>query len=186
MSETVLDGAVVSMDPRDSRVFRFDWDTYNLATGVSIASQRLEVIGVGALALAVSGITRSGSVATVTTEDAHGLTTGDVVTLAGADQAEYNISATVTVLSTTSFSVAVTGTPTTPVTGELTYSRGLRFDNSAIVSQSPYDSRSTQVRLIADGPDFLGARFEIANRITTNESPSQTKERSFFVVIENL
>lgn len=186
MSETVLDGAVVPMDPRDSRVFRFDWDTNNLGAGVAIASQAVQVVGMGTLALAISSITRSGSVATVTTTEAHGLTTGQTVTIAGADQDDYNISASVTVLTSTTFTIAVAGTPATPATGTMTYSRGLSFDNASLLSASPYNSRSTQVRLSAGGPDFLGYRFEIANRIVTDESPSQTKERSFFVVIENL
>lgn len=186
MSETVLDGAVVPMDPKDERVFRFDWDTENLNAGVSIASQSIQVIGRRPAATAIASITRSGATATVTTASAHGRTTGDVITIAGADQPEYNVTATITVTGTTTFTFAVSGTPATPATGTLTYSRGLAFDNAGILSSAEYDSRSTQVRLLAKGPDFLGHRYEIANVITTDETPAQTKERSFYVVIENL
>jgi hypothetical protein len=44
-------------------------------------------------------------------------------------------------------------------------------------------SRTTQVRLSAG---TLGQTYEIANKIVTNESPSQVKERSFRVLIQNL
>lgn len=184
--QVVLDGAVVPMDPHDARVFRFDWDTDNLNDGVAIASQSLQVIGVDPAPVAISSLTRSGGTATVTTTAAHGLSTGDVVTIAGAGQAEYNITATVTVTSSTTFTYAVTGTPASPATGTITYSQGLTFDNSEILSAAPYDSRHTQVRLNVQGPDYAGYRFEVANLITTDETPAQTKERSFFVVIENL
>lgn len=185
MSDTVQDGAVVSMDPRDERVFRFDWDTDNLPAGAAIASQSLQVIGLQPTPAAITSITRAGTTATVATATVHGLATGEIVTIAGADQADYNVTATITVTSTTLFTYTVANSPTTPATGTMTYSRGLTFDNSSILSSAAYDSRSTQVRLLAKGPDFLGSRYEIANYITTDETPAQTKERSFFVVIEN-
>jgi hypothetical protein len=43
--------------------------------------------------------------------------------------------------------------------------------------------RKTQVRLTAG---TLGQTYEIANRIVTSETPAQTKERSFRVLIQNL
>lgn len=44
-------------------------------------------------------------------------------------------------------------------------------------------NRKTQVRLTAG---LLGGEYQVANKIVTNESPAQTIERSFRVVIENL
>jgi hypothetical protein len=44
-------------------------------------------------------------------------------------------------------------------------------------------SRKTQMRLTAG---TLGQTYEIANKIVTNETPAQTKERSFRVLITNL
>lgn len=73
---------------------------------------------------AISSITRSGSTATVTTATAHGLITGDYVTISGAAQTEYNVTATVTVTSTTIFTYTVSGTPATPATGTLVGTRG--------------------------------------------------------------
>jgi len=58
-------------------------------------------------------------VATVVTVDPHGLVDGGVVTLAGAEQEEYNGNFMITYISTTSFSIKVTGSPDTPATGTI-------------------------------------------------------------------
>lgn len=189
MSETVLDGATVSVDSHDSRVFKVDWDALgNLDAGVTIANSRFEVIGLKPAGPAIISITRSGAVMTVTTKVAHGLSTGAIVTIAGADQADYNVSGSVTVTGASSFTMDVGGSPASPATttDRLSYSQGLTLDNTSVLSDAPYNSRVTQVRLTGQGDAHAGRRYEIANRITTNESPAQTKERSFFVVIENL
>ncbi len=55
----------------------------------------------------------------------------------------------------------------------------LTMDNPTILA----GSRTTQIRLKGG---TLGARYEIANTIVTNESPAQTKERSFQLLIEQL
>jgi hypothetical protein len=179
----------VPVDPNDERVFKIDWDVLgNLAAGVAIVASRFEVIGLKPKGLTIVSITRSGSTATITTTEPHGRSTGDVVTVAGADQKEYNISGAITVTGVSSFTMAITGTPDSPATSTdvLSYSQGLALDNTSILSSQPYDSRVTQVRLSGKGRAYVGRRYEIANRITTDESPAQTKERSFFVVIENL
>lgn len=67
---------------------------------------------------AISGITRSSAVATVTTASAHGLRVGDYVTISGATETEYNGTfAVATVPTTATFTYAVTGTPDSPATG---------------------------------------------------------------------
>lgn len=71
-------------------------------------------------ALSVSSITRVGDIATVTTSTAHNLEDCMDVTIAGADQDEYNILTRILVLSTTTFCYVVSGTPTTPATGTIT------------------------------------------------------------------
>lgn len=76
----------------------------------SIASQRT---------FSISGITRSGSTATATTASAHNLSTGDEVTVSGAGQTEYNVTASITVTGTTTFTYTVSGAPATPATGTL-------------------------------------------------------------------
>lgn len=64
-------------------------------------------------ALAVTSITRSGSVATVTTTAPHGYTVGDtlLVTIAGATLAAYNGTFLITVTGTSAFTYPVVGSP---------------------------------------------------------------------------
>ncbi len=66
---------------------------------------------------AITSITRSSTTATVTTTTPHGLNTGMSVTISGATETEYNITAVITVGSTTTFTYTVAGTPTSPATG---------------------------------------------------------------------
>lgn len=66
----------------------------------------------------VSGIARSGAVATLTTAAAHGYVVGDRIVVSGATQTEYNGTVTVvTVPTDTTLTYAVSGTPDTPATG---------------------------------------------------------------------
>lgn len=71
----------------------------------------------------VSSITRVGATATVVTAAAHGLSTGDSATVAGAAQTDYNVDAVVTVVDTTTFTYVVANSPTTPATGTITVKR---------------------------------------------------------------
>jgi hypothetical protein len=72
---------------------------------------------------AVASITRSGTTATVTTAAPNlffGAATTKLITIAGADQTEYNGARTATFVSDSSFTYAVSGTPATPATGTIT------------------------------------------------------------------
>ncbi len=69
--------------------------------------------------LAVTSITRDGSVATVTTTGAHNLEDCMNVTISGAVETDYNIAARILVVSSTVFTYIVAGTPTTPATGTI-------------------------------------------------------------------
>lgn len=69
---------------------------------------------------AITSITRASSTATVTTTAAHGFTTGQTVTISGANQAEYNGSFVITVTGLTTFIYAVSGAPATTATGTIT------------------------------------------------------------------
>lgn len=68
----------------------------------------------------VASVTRNSTTATATTTDAHGLSTGNHVTIAGATPAGYNLTAAITVASTTTFTYTVNGSLTTPATGTIT------------------------------------------------------------------
>lgn len=68
----------------------------------------------------IQSITRSGSVATVT-RPSHGYVNGQTVTIAGADQTDYNGDFTITVTGVDTFTYSLGGaTPATPATGYLT------------------------------------------------------------------
>jgi len=71
-------------------------------------------------AQSVSSITRASTTATATTSAAHGYVTGQRVTLAGADQADYNGTWSIVVTGTTTFTFTVENSPTTPATGTMT------------------------------------------------------------------
>jgi hypothetical protein len=68
--------------------------------------------------LSVTSITRSGSTATVTVDNGYDVNTW--VTIDGADQTEYNDTFRVQSATSTSFTITVSGTPTTPATGTIT------------------------------------------------------------------
>jgi hypothetical protein len=68
----------------------------------------------------VYSVTRNSTTATATTTNAHGLSTGNHVTIAGATPAGYNLTAAVTVASTTTFTYTVNGSLTTPANGTIT------------------------------------------------------------------
>ncbi len=71
----------------------------------------------------VTGITRVTTTATAAIADTTGLFAGSVVTVAGADQSEYNGDVTIiTVVASTSFTYTVAGSPATPATGTITVS----------------------------------------------------------------
>jgi hypothetical protein len=67
----------------------------------------------------VTGIVQAAGVATVTSTAAHGLTTGDTVSMAGAAQGEYNGVKTITVVTPTTFTYAVATGTVTPATGTI-------------------------------------------------------------------
>jgi head-tail adaptor len=68
---------------------------------------------------AVSSLTRSGAVATVTMSTPHNYQSGDYLQLAGAGQAEYNVKAKITVTGTGTFTFPVAGSPASPATGTI-------------------------------------------------------------------
>jgi len=91
------------------RKYTFGEAIFTLANEVTISN----------ISNSVVSITRSGTTATVITTGAHSLATGITDTIAGVDQTEYNGSFVVTVISLTSFTYQVTGSPATPATGTI-------------------------------------------------------------------
>jgi hypothetical protein len=184
----VRNGDTIGKDPSDSKVYAFDWDTDNLATSVTIATSVWKILAVGVVGSSISqsitSITRVTTTATVTTAAAHGFATDDYVTISGATAAagaisQFNGTFAITVTSTTTFTYTVLNSGATSASGTLVVATGI--DQVSILSAAPYSSRYTQFRFTGG---TLGAVYEIANMILTNESPAQRKERSFRILIE--
>jgi hypothetical protein len=93
--------------------------TVTFAGTVNPASFNAGTAAIGQ-AFQVQSLTQSGGVATVTTVNAHGLTTGDQVVIVGADQASYNGTFTITATGPNAFTYAVSGNPASPATGAVT------------------------------------------------------------------
>jgi hypothetical protein len=68
---------------------------------------------------AVTSVTRSNNVATVTTTTPHGYITGADVTIKGANESAYNGRVNITVLDEVTFTYHCVGSPTTPATGTI-------------------------------------------------------------------
>jgi hypothetical protein len=64
--------------------------------------------------IGITTITAVGALATVTTTNPHGLITGDSVTIFGTTLAAYNITATITVLTATTFTYTMGSSPVSP------------------------------------------------------------------------
>lgn len=69
----------------------------------------------------ISSITHVGAVATLTTASAHGLITGNRVTITGASSSEYNGTYVITVTGTTTFTYTMASTPASDATVVGTY-----------------------------------------------------------------
>lgn len=65
-------------------------------------------------------IARTSNTATATSTIDHGLQTGNKVTVSGAVEGDYNITATITVIDSDKFTYTVANSPSTPATGTIT------------------------------------------------------------------
>lgn len=88
-----------------------------VGTGISV----LDLLVNGTTTASVTSITRSGSVATVTTAGNHGYVSGQMITISGANESDYNGEFVITVTGLTGFTYTVPGTPATPATGTILY-----------------------------------------------------------------
>jgi len=80
--------------------------------GTSVAGLARLWVRYGSIGIAIQTITFSTTTATVTTSSAHGLATGQRITLGGAFPANYNVkNVTITVTSTTTFTYTMATTP---------------------------------------------------------------------------
>ena len=92
---------------------------YNVTATITVTTTlafTYAIVGAGN-PTATGAYTISAARAFLTTKTAHGLTTGNTITVSGAAQAQYNVTATATVVSTTGLTYTITGAPVTPATG---------------------------------------------------------------------
>lgn len=104
----VIEGTVATTIPISAELTSEDGYVYTTKSASSVV----------ATAFSITGITRSGSTATVTASD-NPLATGSGVVISGANETEYNGTFTVTVIDEDSFSYTVSGSPASPATGTL-------------------------------------------------------------------
>ncbi len=96
-------------------------------------------------------ITRSGGTATATAI-AHGLPNGAIVTLAGADQTDYNITVVIFNVMADTFDFLVLNSPTSPATGVITFvDEGLAQDSASttvVVRSVAHGLVASDIRII--------------------------------------
>ena len=114
-------------------------------------------------------ITRSGGTATVT-HTTHGLVTGDIVIIRGANEQEYNGPFTITVTTASEYTYTVSGSPATPATGTIVASgailSGLTDVNGDISASRTFGSDTNvkgSVRKSTASPRFKN--FQISGTI---------------------
>lgn len=90
---------------------------YQSSDGLIYTSTAL--VTITAQSLAVTSITRVGSIATLTTTLDHGIASNVPVTISGANETEYNGTVNITVTGLDTFIYTVAGSPTTPATGTI-------------------------------------------------------------------
>ena len=142
------------------------------ATGAAMDTQGFErglMYALDAVAtMAITGITRSVQVATATVADASGLVNGQTVTVAGANQAEYNISAVITNVTGTTFDYTVAGSPTTPATGTITMTIDSRWALASAIATGSYnftDSADDVTFAAVQADSVLPTRKQTANAL---------------------
>lgn len=108
--DITITGTVSSVIPIDTEFSSSEGNLYLTDAEVTIASQVVNI----------STLTRSGVTATATASADHNLATGMTITIAGANETDYNGSYEITVISATEFTYTVSGSPSTPATGTIT------------------------------------------------------------------
>ena len=78
----------------------------------------------------VTLITRTLSVATVTTAAVHSMDSTNMIEISGANETAYNGTFQITVTGASTFTYVVTGTPDTPATGTIVYKKNIRYNGT--------------------------------------------------------
>jgi len=112
----------------------------------------------------ISSITHAGQVATLTTATAHGLTTGDRVSITGTTPADYSGVFTITVTTTTAFTYTTLTTPATNATVVGTYTIGITTPINTLMN---YAGVSSQQIFAAAGTGLYDCDTPTAAKVLT-------------------
>ena len=108
--DAVFTGTLGTLIPLNTTITSSDGVTYKTTSAATVTTNTTTV----------SSLSRSGTTATANTSAAHNLATGMTVTIAGADQTDYNGAYTITVVDADTFTYTVANSPSTPATGTIT------------------------------------------------------------------
>ena len=138
---------------------------------------------ISAQTIDIDDLTRAGSTATAKTASAHGLANGVSVTVAGAANAEYNITAEITVTAADEFEYTITGTPPNELGTSATASfttASVSIESEDFGSEVNLDA-GTQLKLqspIVNVDDTLTTDFSAIGGGTDQESEASLRLRT--------
>lgn len=104
-----VNGVPATSIPIDTELQSLDGQTYKTLATKTITTQVLSIVS----------LTRSGQIATATFASDHLLASSIIVVISGANETEYNVTTSITVISATEFQYEVQGNPVTPATGAI-------------------------------------------------------------------
>lgn len=158
-----------------------------LADAISTSDEPLTLSFNLAADVAITSITFSGALATVTTTAAHGYSNGNQVNIrgaTGADASRYNGDFVISAASGTSFQYTMTGTPAANATGTLfankgplvktTYGGGI-FASGVFASQN-YENANEYIVMCGPGSAYLWRNTSPTDTVVTVGYPSSPDE----------
>ncbi len=108
--------------PIDSLISVVDADDqFRTTAAATIPASGAIPLSAGTADIAITSITRVSTVASVTTTAPHGLLAGSVVTISGANEAEYNVTAVIENIGGSTFDYNMVGDPGGSATGTVVY-----------------------------------------------------------------
>jgi len=135
-------------------------------------------------AVNVSSITLSSTTATVTTSAAHGLSDGDPVNIAGANQAAYNGIKVATYVDSTHFTFETTAGTTTPATGTITatpytetYFKYTKYINALSKDLVQHETNGTLCELVESAYQDVGIPVNVLIRTGKLDGGNTTFKR---------
>ena len=129
---------------------------------------------IGDSLVAIATLTQTGNVAAAITAEPHGLITGNRITVTGATQNDYNVTAAITVTSDTRFTYAIANNPASPATGTPVFTTADFYTNRPIRIVGAFTrigSSDTPLGLITE---------QYWNNIQTKSTTASTPEKILY------